>query len=72
MNEINRLIRSVRQGRLTERADYNAATGGFKEVLYSINELMNVILLPIGEGNRIFDQVAHGKASTGAWQLKAA
>ena len=61
MDEINRLIRSVRQGRLTERADANAATGDFKEVLSNINELMDVILLPIGEGNRILDQVAHGK-----------
>jgi methyl-accepting chemotaxis protein len=63
MDEINRLIRSVRQGRLTERADANAATGDFKEVLSNINELMDVILLPISEGNRILDQVAHGKVS---------
>ena len=39
------------------------ATGDFKEVLSNINELMDVILLPIGEGNRILDQVAHGKIS---------
>ena len=61
MDEIGRLIRSVKQGRLTERADANVATGDFKEVLSNINELMDVILLPIGEGNRILDQVAHGK-----------
>jgi methyl-accepting chemotaxis protein len=61
MDEIGRLIRSVKQGHLTERADANAATGDFREVLSNINELMDVILLPIGEGNRILDQVAHGK-----------
>ena len=72
MDDINRLIRSVRQGRFTERADSNVATSYLKEVLSSINELINVILLPIGEGNRILDQVAHGKVSTGAWRLKAA
>ena len=63
MDEISRLIRSVKQGRLTERANASVATGDFKEVLSNINELLDVILLPIGEGNRILDQVAHGKVN---------
>lgn len=63
MDEIGRLIRSVKQGRLTERANASVATGDFKEVLSNINELLDVILLPIGEGNRILDQVAHGKVN---------
>jgi len=63
MDEISRLIRSVKQGRLTERANAGVATGDFKEVLSNINELLDVILLPIGEGNRILDQVAHGKVN---------
>lgn len=63
MAEISRLIKSVKQGRLTERADAEVATGDFKEVLSNINELLDVVLLPIGEGNRILDQVAHGKVS---------
>ncbi len=63
MDEITRLIRSVRQGRLTERANASVASGDFKEVLSNVNELMDVILLPIGEGNRILDQVAHGKVN---------
>jgi methyl-accepting chemotaxis protein len=63
MDEIGRLIKSVKQGRLTERANANVATGDFKEVLTNINELMDVVLLPIGEGNRILDQVAHGKVT---------
>src|ERR1019366_10574568 len=61
MDEIARLIKSVKQGRLSERANASVATGDFKEVLSNINELLDVILLPIGEGNRILDQVAHGK-----------
>ena len=72
MNDINRLIRSVRQGRFTEQADSNVATSDLKEVLSSIDELINVILLSISEGYCILDQVAHGKVSTGAWRLKAA
>jgi methyl-accepting chemotaxis protein len=63
MDEIGRLIKSVKQGRLTDRANAGVAVGDFKEVLSNINELLDVILLPIGEGNRILDQVAHGKVS---------
>ena len=63
MAEISRLIKSVKQGRLTERADVDVTTGDFKEVLSNINELLDVVLLPIGEGNRILDQVAHGKVN---------
>ncbi|HXP98100.1 MAG TPA: hypothetical protein VN809_15400, partial [Telmatospirillum sp.] len=61
LEEISRLIKSVKQGRLTDRANAGLATGDFKEVLSNINELLDAILLPIGEGNRILDQVAHGK-----------
>ncbi|HLN23627.1 MAG TPA: hypothetical protein VK558_06560, partial [Patescibacteria group bacterium] len=61
MDEISRLIKAVKQGRLTDRADASLATGDFKDVLSNINELLDAILLPIGEGNRILDQVAHGK-----------
>jgi hypothetical protein len=32
MDEIGRLIKSVKQGRLTERANANVATGDFKEI----------------------------------------
>ena len=63
MEEIGRLIKSVRQGRLADRANLPLAAGDFKEVLANINELLDVILLPIGEGNRILDQVAHGKVN---------
>jgi hypothetical protein len=45
MAEISRLIKSVKQGRLTERADAEVATGDFKEVLSNINELLDVVLL---------------------------
>jgi methyl-accepting chemotaxis protein len=63
MDEIGRLIKSVKQGHLAERANINAASGDFREVLVNINELLDVVLLPIGEGNRILDQVAHGKVT---------
>jgi methyl-accepting chemotaxis protein len=63
MDEISRLIKSVKQGRLTERAHVGVTTGDFRDVLSSINELLDDVLLPIGEGNRILDQVAHGNLS---------
>ena len=61
MDEISRLIKSVKQGRLNDRANAGVAKGDFQEVLSNINQLLDVVLLPIGEGNRILDQVAHRK-----------
>ena len=32
-----------------------------RHLLSAVNELLDAALLPIGEGNRILDQIAHGK-----------
>ncbi len=59
--EIQRLTQAIGGGALTSRADVVAATGDAKAVLVAVNELLDAALLPIGEGNRILDQIAHGK-----------
>ena len=61
MDEIGRLIKSVKKGNLTDRADLKATSSDYKEVLVNVNEMLDAVLLPIGEGNRILDQIAHGK-----------
>ncbi|MGA7713058.1 MAG: methyl-accepting chemotaxis protein [Rhizomicrobium sp.] len=61
MDEIGRLIKSVKKGNLTDRADLTATSSDYKEFLVNVNELLDAVLLPIGEGNRILNQVAHGK-----------
>jgi methyl-accepting chemotaxis protein len=59
--EIERLIQAIGGGSLTTRSDVAAATGDAKVLLSAVNELLDAALLPIGEGNRILDQIAHGK-----------
>lgn len=61
IDEIGRLISSVKQGHLTDRASVTVAAGSSRDVLLRVNELLDAVLLPIGEGNRILDQVAKGR-----------
>jgi len=35
--------------------------GIYKEIVQGINEMLDAILLPIGEGNRILAQISNGK-----------
>ena len=59
--EIQRLTRSIGGGALGARADADAASGDVKALLSAVNELLDEALLPIGEGNRILDQIARGR-----------
>jgi len=59
--EILRLVEASKEGRLTERGHANQFTGMHREMMEGINEMLNAILLPIAEGNRILAQIADGK-----------
>ncbi len=59
--EIQRLIQAIGSGSLSSRSDLTVATGDAKVLLSAVNDLLDAALLPIGEGNRILDQIAHGK-----------
>jgi methyl-accepting chemotaxis protein len=61
--ELQRLTHAIAGGALSTRADVEAATGESKALLSAVNKLLDAALLPIGEGNRILDQIAHGKVS---------
>ena len=61
LSEIQRLTQAIAAGALSTRANVSAASGGAQGVLVAVNELLDAALLPIGEGNRILDQIAHGK-----------
>jgi len=61
LQEIQRLTQAIANGSLTARSDPLTATGDAKALLAAVNELLDAALLPIGEGNRILDQIAHGK-----------
>jgi len=59
--EIMRLVDASRDGRLTERGKADQFDGVYREIVQGINEMLDAILLPIGEGNRILTQVSNGK-----------
>ena len=59
--EILRLVEASKDGRLEERGRAGQFTGMYREMVEGINEMLDAILLPIGEGNRILAQISSGK-----------
>ncbi|MGB6250234.1 MAG: hypothetical protein WBF54_14045 [Terriglobales bacterium] len=59
--EIMRLVDASRDGRLTERGRPDQFDGVHREIVQGVNEMLDAILLPIGEGNRILAQISSGK-----------
>src|ERR1017187_367280 len=59
--EIMRLVDASRDGRLTERGKADQFDGVYREMVQGVNTMLDAILLPIGEGNRILTQVSNGK-----------
>ena len=61
LDEIMRLVDASKEGRLTERGRATAFNGPDRELIQGVNEMLDAILLPIGEGNRILAQISDGK-----------
>jgi methyl-accepting chemotaxis protein len=59
--EILRLVDAAREGRLAERGRADEFTGIYREMVQGINAMLDAILVPIGEGNRILAQISAGK-----------
>ena len=59
--EIFRLVRASQEGRLDERGRAEDFEGPSRKVIEGINTMLDAILLPIGEGNRILAQISNGK-----------
>jgi methyl-accepting chemotaxis protein len=59
--EILRLVAASKEGQLQERGRASQFTGMYREMVEGINEMLDAILLPIGEGNRILAQISSGK-----------
>jgi methyl-accepting chemotaxis protein len=59
--EILRLVEASRDGRLSERGKKEHFEGQSRRVIEGVNEMLDAILLPIGEGNRILAQISAGK-----------
>ena len=59
--EIIRLVEASREGNLGERGHAEQFEGVYREMVQGINTMLDAILLPIGEGNRILAQISNGK-----------
>ena len=59
--EILRLVEASRHGRLEERGRADQFQGVHREIVKGINEMLDAILLPIAEGNRVLAQISGGK-----------
>ena len=59
--EVLRLVAASRQGRLEERGNVDQFKGVARETLQGVNEMLDAILLPIADGNRVLAQISGGK-----------
>jgi len=59
--EIVRLVDASKDGCLSERGRASQFSGVYREMVEGVNEMLDAILLPIGEGNRILAQISAGK-----------
>ena len=59
--EVERLTEASRQGQLSERGKTHQFQGAYAGIVKGVNEMLDAILLPIGEGNRILAQISNGK-----------
>jgi methyl-accepting chemotaxis protein len=61
LQEIMRLVDCSKEGRLSERGTATQFIGTHREIIQGVNEMLDAILLPIGEGNRVLAQISSGK-----------
>jgi methyl-accepting chemotaxis protein len=61
VTETGELITAAADGKLATRADAAGHKGDFRKIIEGINQTLDAILLPIGEGNRVLAQISAGK-----------
>ena len=59
--ELARLTEASREGQLSDRGKPEQFQGAYAEIVRGVNTMLDAILLPIGEGNRILAQISNGK-----------
>ncbi|MGB9198844.1 MAG: PAS domain-containing protein, partial [Terriglobales bacterium] len=59
--EMARLTEASKDGQLSDRGQPEQFQGSYAEIVRGVNQMLDAILLPIGEGNRILAQVSTGK-----------
>src|ERR1700756_3779623 len=59
--EMARLTAASHAGQLSERGKPEQFEGAYAGIVRGVNEMLDAILLPIGEGNRILGQISNAK-----------
>ncbi|MGB7133284.1 MAG: methyl-accepting chemotaxis protein [Candidatus Sulfotelmatobacter sp.] len=59
--EMARLTDASKEGQLSDRGKPEQFQGAYAEIVRGVNQMLDAILLPIGEGNRILAQISNGK-----------
>ena len=55
------LSNAAAEGKLSARADASKHEGTYAEIVRGMNAMLDAILVPIGEGNRVLAQISSGK-----------
>ncbi|MGB9147256.1 MAG: methyl-accepting chemotaxis protein, partial [Acidobacteriaceae bacterium] len=58
--ELGRLTEASREGKLSERGKPDQFQGAYAGIVKGVNEMLDAILLPIGEGNRVLTLIRGG------------
>ena len=60
MSETGGLIKASAEGQLSTRADAAKHQGDYRRIVEGVNQMLDEILLPIGEGNRVLTLIRGG------------
>ncbi|MFP5236750.1 MAG: methyl-accepting chemotaxis protein [Acidobacteriota bacterium] len=60
VSETGALIKASADGQLSTRADASKHHGEYRKIVEGVNEMLDAILLPIGEGNRVLTLIRGG------------
>ena len=60
-NEFVRLTQASQAGQLSQRGKPEQFKGAYADIISGTNQMLDAILLPIGEGNRVLAQISDGK-----------
>ena len=58
--ELGRLTEASREGQLSERGKPDQFQGSYADIVKGVNQMLDAILLPIGEGNRVLSLIRGG------------
>jgi methyl-accepting chemotaxis protein len=60
VSDVESLTLAAAEGKLSTRADVSKHLGEYRNAMAGVNEMLDAILLPIGEGNRVLLQIRGG------------